>query len=320
MVDSGSRRHVTWAGLESGDGGRAQQAKFGKNLDGLRVSDNTVGPDCLEIQSIKKGSLVNLSKQNTLDIPEVDLVHGLENHPDDSRETERAVSRMELIGAPTGCEHDAATPQATEGSSVGYSDDDEAGVPCGSLSRVETVDPNAPSSLSLVRVDLAERFSSQLVAHDEVMVLGLNQDTVAHPEVVGLEIEYKANAVHTSVMDLLAFDAEPQSLLVCKPLAIIEPPVQKAVFSGSSGEAISNGLERYKWVNHQYRGICKLMGFPIDSHEQQCLDLLQSIKALRDSKRKAVGSRKVASSGLKGVRELKNLASSVNYEGKRRVC
>ncbi len=50
MVDSGSRKHVTWAGLESGDGGRAQQDKFGKNLDGLWVSDNTVGPDCLEIQ------------------------------------------------------------------------------------------------------------------------------------------------------------------------------------------------------------------------------------------------------------------------------
>ena len=62
------------------------------------------------------------------------------------------------------------------------------------------------------------------------------------------------------------------------------------------------------------------MGFPIDRHKQQCLDLLRRIEATRDSKRGEIGSRKVIASESKGVRELKNLASSVNYEGKQRIC
>jgi hypothetical protein len=89
---------------------------------------------------------------------------------------------------------------------------------------------------------------------------------------------------------------------------------------GNSGEKIRRGGKRSKWVNQQYRKICKLMGFPIDSHEQQCLDLLRRIEATRDSKRGEMGLRKATASKLKGVRELKNLASSVNYEGKRRTC
>ena len=108
--------------------------------------------------------------------------------------------------------------------------------------------------------------------------------------------------------------------MVCKPLAIIEPSVQTVVVSRNSGGKFSRGGKRSKWVNQQYMEICKLMGFPIDSHEQQCLELLRRIEATRDSKKGEMGSRKVIASKSKGVRELKNLASSVNYEGKRRTC
>ena len=108
--------------------------------------------------------------------------------------------------------------------------------------------------------------------------------------------------------------------MVCKPLAIIEPSVQTVVVSRNSGGKFSRGGKRSKWVNQQYMEICKLMGFPIDSHGELCLELLRRIEATRDSKRGEMGSRKVTASKSRGVRELKNLASSVNYEGKRRTC
>ena len=62
--------------------------------------------------------------------------------------------------------------------------------------------------------------------------------------------------------------------------------------------------------------MCKLVGFPLDSHEQQCLDLLMRIEATRPTMKKAVGSQRMPPSSSKGTQELKNLASSMNYDSK----
>ena len=56
------------------------------------------------------------------------------------------------------------------------------------------------------------------------------------------------------------------------------------------------------------------MGFLIDSHEQECLELLRKIEDTRAQTKGAVSSRKLISPTSKGKRELKNLVSSVNYD------
>uniref|UniRef100_A0A2N9I5R6 Reverse transcriptase domain-containing protein n=1 Tax=Fagus sylvatica TaxID=28930 RepID=A0A2N9I5R6_FAGSY len=116
---------------------------------------------------------------------------------------------------------------------------------------------------------------------DGALVSGSSPESAAPHAMVGLECDMDPAA---RVLELTEFEAEPQSPMVCKPLAIIEPSVQKVMLSGNSGGKLRRGGKRSKWVSDQYKEICKLMGFPIDSHEQQCLDLLRRIEANRDSK------------------------------------
>ena len=53
------------------------------------------------------------------------------------------------------------------------------------------------------------------------------------------------------------------------------------------------------------------------SHEAECLALLRKIEADRNSTGPAPGTKKKSA---KGSRELRNLVSSVNYDGKQLVC
>ena len=126
--------------------------------------------------------------------------------------------------------------------------------------------PSDSSSRSLVRVDLAENFH-----HDDLdgaLVLGSIIELAIPSAIVGLELEYMESVARSLVLELLEIDSEPQSPMVCKLLAIIEPFGQKVMVLGYLGEKIQRGGKRSKWVNQQYREICKLKGFPIDSHEQ----------------------------------------------------
>ena len=154
----------------------------------------------------------------------------------------------------------------------------------------------ASSSFSLVRVDLVVGDRGTVVEDVDggVVVLCL-----------ALDPKYSNPCDEGKLLDSVEPDEEPQSHLICTPLAILDLLDTK-------------GSERSKWVNRQYRGICKLMGFPIDSHEQQCLDLLRCIEATRATKKRDMGSQKVIPAGSKGIRELKNLVSFVNYNGKQR--
>ena len=154
-------------------------------------------------------------------------------------------------------------------------EDDE--VLCTSL-EAEELDPLDILSLSLVRVDLA--VGVPVVVED--VVDGVESSRMA------LDLMYSPPIDDGKVLVLAELDEDLQSPLVCTPLAILDPLDTK-------------GLEQSKWVNRQYRGICKLMGFPIDSHEQQCLDLLRRIEATRATKKHEMGSHKVIPSGSKGV-------------------
>jgi hypothetical protein len=152
----------------------------------------------------------------------------------------------------------------------------------------EVVLPQDPSVL--VRVDLVEQ---QLVVSHAVGDLPISPMAVQVEEC-----------------------ADPPSPLICTPLAIVAPSMAPDSF----GTPLLKGMERSKWVKHQYHGMCKLVGFPLDCHEQQCLDLLQRIEATRVVKKREMGPKRVLVSGSKGARELKNLTLSVNYEGKHRTC
>jgi hypothetical protein len=110
-------------------------------------------------------------------------------------------------------------------------------------------------------------------------------------------------------------DRECSSPLSCSPLAVITPtefPILEDVMDTSMSPVAFS-----QWVKKHYRGFCKLVGFPLDSHEQQCMALLQSIEAER-LKYKSSGKMKHSTVSVrKGARELRNLASSVNYDGRR---
>ena len=107
--------------------------------------------------------------------------------------------------------------------------------------------PSDSSDLALVRVDLA--VTSQNDAHVEALALGFTHEQEIPSDIVGLESEYMDSDVRSPIMELSVYDAEPQSPMVCKPLAIIEPLVQTAVVSGNSGGKFQRGRRRSKWVN-----------------------------------------------------------------------
>ncbi len=74
----------------------------------------------------------------------------------------------------------------------------------------------------------------------------------------------------------LVFDEEPVggSPFCCEPLAMIGPTGTEDVGRGCSKEPSV-------WVKQRHRGFYKLVGFLIESHEQECLALLQRIEADR---------------------------------------
>jgi hypothetical protein len=172
------------------------------------------------------------------------------------------------------------------------------------------------SLISTVSVDLALE-DTNMESRDDTMsltVLESRQELIASTIASGLELVLRSDDNQFQLLDSPECAEVPP--LLCVPLAIIEPLDQEVV---APGITLIKGNAHSKWVNRQYRALCKLVGFPIDSHEQECLELLRRIEETRAQTKGAVSSRKLISPASKGNRELKNLISSVNYDGKRRV-
>ena len=81
-----------------------------------------------------------------------------------------------------------------------------------------------------------------------------------------------------------------------------------------------NMLDISRWVKNRLPSFSKLVGLPLSRHEDLCIALLQKIEreteAAKVSTRKVTASRKVVFYKDKGKRELRNLQSSVNYDGR----
>jgi hypothetical protein len=108
------------------------------------------------------------------------------------------------------------------------------------------------------------------------------------------------------------------SPLRCSPLAMMDPAdCQVSIEVGVE----MNSQVPSQWVKKHYSGFCCLVGFLMEEHEQQCLDLLQRIEADRFKYKSSKQKKKqYGGSVRKGSRELRNLVSSINYDGRTDGC
>ena len=81
------------------------------------------------------------------------------------------------------------------------------------------------------------------------------------------------------------------------------------------GEFLGLEEKNSKWVVNLMKRFCKIVGFPIVKHEDQCLALFHlleqdCIDVVNVGKSKGIGNTR-----QKGLRELKGLISSISYDG-----
>jgi hypothetical protein len=106
----------------------------------------------------------------------------------------------------------------------------------------------------------------------------------------------------------------PISPLSCSPLNMVAPMASPLLRLSYNEEIMNNPS---KWVSQQMNFFRKHVGVSISGHEPECLALLSRIDKDRQLLKPLQTPRK---SGTKGLRELRNLSSSINYEGKQLSC
>jgi hypothetical protein len=106
---------------------------------------------------------------------------------------------------------------------------------------------------------------------------------------------------------------DPASPLSCSPLNSVVPTAPPPLCL-SYEEAMNNPS---KWVSQQMNFFRKHVRVSISGHEPECLALLTRIDKDRQHLQPLHTPRK---SVTKGLRELRNLSSSINYEGKQLSC
>ena len=111
-------------------------------------------------------------------------------------------------------------------------------------------------------------------------------------------------------------ECSPIPLLSISPIGL-PLTVENCVMEAVGSESI---LDASSWVKNRLPGFCKLVGLPMNRHEKLCIALLQKIeKETTDAKamhKKDTPTRKMVIFKDKGKRELRNLLSSVNYDGR----
>ena len=83
---------------------------------------------------------------------------------------------------------------------------------------------------------------------------------------------------------------------------------------------IGGTLDVSKWVKNRIPGFSRVIGLSVNRHEKLCIAYLQRLEremeVINQQRKKATANPKVASSTGKGIRELRNLISTVNYDGR----
>ena len=112
-------------------------------------------------------------------------------------------------------------------------------------------------------------------------------------------------------------DSSPIPLLSIIPFGL---PLLAELNCDNEAVECVNTLDTSRWVKNRLPGFSKLVGLPLSRHEKLCIALLQKIEreteAAKAMNRKVTVSRKVVIYKDKGKRELRNLQSLVNYDGR----
>ena len=74
-------------------------------------------------------------------------------------------------------------------------------------------------------------------------------------------------------------------------------------------------VKNSKWVCSLMKNFCRIVVFPIVKHEDQCLALFRLLEQDCVDVVSAGSSKGIVNSKQKGIRELKGLFSSINYDG-----
>ncbi len=108
-----------------------------------------------------------------------------------------------------------------------------------------------------------------------------------------------------------------QSPITCEPLARIDPVGFAELTAQYSGDVFALEEAMSVWVEQTYKSFGKLVGMPIVEFESEVIALLRRIDTERKKIRLESRPRRPPSSTRKGTRELRNLISTINYEGKK---
>ena len=81
------------------------------------------------------------------------------------------------------------------------------------------------------------------------------------------------------------------------------------------GEIRGSAVKNSKWVCSLMKNFCRIVGFPIVKHEDQCLALFRLLEQDCVDVVSVGSSKGIVNSKKKGLRELKGLFSSINYDG-----
>ena len=199
-------------------------------------------------------------------------------------------------------------------SSSGSDESDAASEPPVSLRRV-VAEPHVPNSpISEARVDLAKPTrESGAIAETETLAFSDSQYEQGQPSNWMVESKEAEGWASLSGVHTDNIDGELASPLQCSPIAMVVPSGVLTVFEQTAPEPS-------QWVKSRHRSFCKLVGFPIESHKQECLALLQRIEAERFARKATLVPRCKQTPGIKGKCELLSLISTVNYEGRQSAC
>uniref|UniRef100_A0A7N2R0U5 Rx N-terminal domain-containing protein n=1 Tax=Quercus lobata TaxID=97700 RepID=A0A7N2R0U5_QUELO len=106
--------------------------------------------------------------------------------------------------------------------------------------------------------------------------------------------------------------------LECAPLFYWVPKVAEDMVLSTvaeEGELVASKVEHSKWVSTMMNSFCKKVGFPIVKHEAQCVALFRLLEQECLEVANDGCNRRPVKAGQKGLRELRGLISTVNYDG-----
>ena len=116
----------------------------------------------------------------------------------------------------------------------------------------------------------------------------------------------------------MCHEEEESGLLECSPLSKWDPYEQKeldVIQEVDEGEFRGSKVKNSKWVCSLMKSFCRIMGFPIVKHEDQCVALFRLLEQDCIDVVNVRTSKEIVNSRQKGLRELKGLISSINYDG-----